>query len=129
MPLSQDYIQKYKGLYLQTARNYVENMQGFISSLLKGDQSINAIKQVHIDAHSLKSQSQLMGYDNIAKICEIIEYLFNKDENENVHVKHEVLIRIQSDLTRLLDSMNEIEAHDKEIDLTDRISELEKAKE
>ncbi len=128
MALSQEDVVKYKKLYLQTARNYLENMQASISYLLKGEQIQIAVKQVHIDAHSLKSQSQIMGYNNIAKISEIIEYLFNKDEKENVHVNHDVLIKIQSDITRLQDSMNEIETQGKELDLTDRINELEQAK-
>ncbi len=129
MPLSQDDVQKYKKLYLQTARNYLENMQACISFLLKGEQTHATIKQVHLDAHSLKSQSQMMDYTNIAKISEIIEYLFNKEEKENVEVKHHLLIRIQSDITRLFDSMNEIEASGNELDLTERINDLEKVKE
>lgn len=124
--LSKTDIHKYKKLYLQTARNYVENMQEYISFLLKGEQTPNAIKQVHIDAHSLKSQSQLMGYENIAKISELIEHLFNKQGDENAEIDHGILIRIQSDLARLTDSFNEIESSEKEIDLADRITELEK---
>ncbi len=128
MPLSDDDVRKYKKLYLETARNYLKNMQACISMLLKNEQLHPTIKQVHLDAHSLKSQSQLMGYNQIAKISEIIEYLFNKEETEGVHVTHPVLIKIQSDVTRLFDSMNEIEAHGKELDLTERINELEQAK-
>ncbi len=128
MSLSSDDIRKYKKLYLQTARNYLENMQSHISFLLKGEQIHLAIKQIHLDAHSLKSQSQIMGYYNIAKIAEIIEYLFNKEEKENVNIKHHVLITIQSDISRLLDSLIEIENLGRELDLTDRINELEKAK-
>lgn len=126
--LSQDDIQKYKALFLQTARNYLQNMQLNISFLLKGEQQIIAIKQIHIDAHSLKSQSQVMGYINIAKIAEIIEYIFNKEEKESIEMKKEVLIRIQADISRLHDSLTEIEKKDKELDLGDIISELEKVK-
>lgn len=128
MSLSQDDVLKYKKLYVQTAKNYLENMQLNISYLLKGEQIQEAIKQVHIDAHSLKSQSQMMGYDNFSKISEIIEFLFNRDEKENIQVPNEVLIKIQSDISRLMDSLVEIENNGKEIDLADRIVELEKLK-
>lgn len=128
MPLSEDDIIKYKKLYLETAKNYMENMQLNVSYLLKGEQRENATKQVHIDSHSLKSQSQIMGYINIAKISEIIEYLFNKEEKENIQVPNEVLIKIQSDIARLQDSLKEIEQNGKELDLSDRITELEKIK-
>ena len=82
MLLSQDDINKYKPLYLSTAKDYLKNMQIHISNLLKNEQKEIAIKQIHIDAHSLKSQSQVMGYNNISKISEIIEHNFNKYEKE-----------------------------------------------
>lgn len=126
MPLSPDDIIKYKKLYLQTARNYIENMQLNISFLLKKEQADTAVKQVHIDSHSLKSQSQMMGYNHIAKISEIIENLFNKQENENAKVNKDILIQIQSDLSRLHDSLTEIEKQGKELDLTGVINKLEK---
>ena len=126
MPLSADDILKYKNLYLQTARNYLQNMQLNISFLLKKEQAEAAVKQVHIDAHSLKSQSQMMGYNHVAKISEIIEKLFNKRENENAQVNKDVLIQIQADLSRLQDSLTEIEKQGKELDLTGVICKLEK---
>lgn len=126
MPLSADDILKYKNLYLQTARNYLQNMQLNISFLLKKEQAESAVKQVHIDAHSLKSQSQMMGYNHVAKISEIIEKLFNKRENENAQVNKDVLIQIQADLSRLQDSLTEIEKQGKELDLTEVIKKLER---
>jgi chemotaxis protein histidine kinase CheA len=128
MQLSQDDRIKYKALYLQTARNYLQNMQLNISFLLKGEQIKIAIKQVHMDAHSLKSQGQIMGYNHIAKVSEIIENLFNKQENENSQVNKDVLIQIQADLCRLQDSLTEIEKMGKELDLTEVINKLEKVK-
>ena len=128
MPLSDIDIIKYKKLYLETAKNYLENMQLNISFLLKGEQIKNAIKQVHIDAHSLKSQSKIMGYENFATLTEIIEYLFNKEEKENIIMPNDLLIKIQSDITGLMDSLKEIEQTGKELDLSASIIELEKFK-
>lgn len=126
MPLSPDDIIKYKNLYLQTARNYLENMQLNISFLLKKEQAETALKQVYIDAHSLKSQSQIMGYNHVAKVSEIIENIFNKRGNENTSVNKNTLILIQADLSRLQDSLTEIEKHGKELDLTGVIKKLER---
>ena len=128
MQLPQEDINKYKPLYLQTAKNYLENMQAHISNLLKDEQRGDAVKQIHIDAHSLKSQSQVMGYNNISKTCELIEYIFNKEEKENIEIKHDTLIKIQKAITQLSDSMTQIEKTGKELDLTEIINELEKAK-
>lgn len=126
MPLSHSDIQKYKKLFLQSANNYAENMQENIAFLINRQHVFTAIKQVHLDAHSLKSQSTLMGYGQMAKLAEIIEFLFNKEEKEGEHIKHSVLIKIQADVARLIDSLKEIEKNDREMDLTDRIEELEK---
>lgn len=126
MSLSQEDVLKYKSLYLQTARNYLQNMQLNISFLLKKEQTKIALKQVHIDAHSLKSQSQLMGYKHVAKIAEIIEDLFNKEEKEDVQIRKDLLIQIQADLSRLHDCLTEIEKQGKELDLTEVIKKLEK---
>lgn len=126
MPLSPDDIIKYKKLYLQAARNYLQNMQLNISFLLKEERAEAAVKQVQLDAHSLKSQGQIMGYNHIAKISEMIEKLFNKRENENAPVNKDMLIQIQADLSRLHDSLTEIEKQGKELDLTEVIAKLEK---
>lgn len=128
MALSSDDIIKYKNLYLQTARNYLQNLQLNISFLLKKEQADTAIKQAHIDAHSLKSQSQMMGYNHIAKVSEIIEYIFNRQEKENAQIRKDVLIQIQADLSRLQDSLAEIEKQGKELDLSVVIDKLEKLK-
>ena len=128
MLLSQDDINKYKTLYLSTAKDYLKNMQMHISHLLKSEQKEVAITQIHIDAHSLKGQSQVMGYNNIAKISEIIEYTFNKNEKENIEVKHDTLIKIQKALSALLDSTTQIEKTGKELDLKEIINKLEETK-
>jgi len=128
MALSNQDKQKYNKLYIQTARNYLENMRTSLSKLIKDQDILETVKQVHIDAHSLKSQSQMMGHQHIAKISEIIEHLFNKSEQDDIHIPQKILIILQSDVTRLLDSLDEIEANGKELDLTDRVEELEKIK-
>lgn len=128
MPVSQSDILKYKNIYLKAARNYLQNMQLNISFLLKEEQSEIAIKQIYIDAHTLKSQGQIMGYKHIAKASEIIENIFNNLKDKNGQINKDILIQIQADLTRLHDSFTEIEKNGKELDLKDVISKLEKIK-
>lgn len=128
MSLSEDDVKKFKSLYIETARNYLQNMQSDISCLLKGQQKSTYVKQIHIDAHSVKSQSQIMGYCEIAKISEIIESLFSKIEKENMEISFPFLIRIQINLTKVLDSISEIESQGNELDLTNTIQELESIK-
>lgn len=122
--MSQDDVIRYKNLYLQVARNYLQNMQVNISFLLKEGKAEAAERQVQLDAHSLKSQGQIMGYNHIAKISEIIENLFNKDNN--IKVTKDILIQIQADMCMLQDSLTEIEKNGKELDLSEVVTKLEK---
>lgn len=128
MALSQEDIQKYKSLFLQTARSYLQNMQAQISLLLKGDQKPDSIVQLHRDAHSLKSQCQIMGYKNLGELSEIFENIFGKHENERTDAARDVLVKLQSELARMSDSLDEIEKNDKELDLSDRVEGLSQYK-
>lgn len=124
MALSQDDIQKYKTLYLQTARNYLLSLQSQISDLLKGIQKSESIAQAHIDAHSLKSQSQIMGFKNLGEMSEIMESIFNKHDNEKSDVPRDLLVKLQSEIARMSDSLDEIEKSGQELDLSDRVEGL-----
>lgn len=128
MSLSKDDVNKFKSLYVETARSYLQNMQSHISYLLNEQQVSSSVRQVHLDAHSIKSQSQIMGYVEIAKISEAIESLFNRIEKENLEMGTPFLVRIQINLTKVLDSINEIEKQGKEMDLTAVVKELENIK-
>lgn len=128
MALSQEDIQKYKTLFLQTARSYLQSMQAHISLLLKGNQKQESISQIHRDAHSLKSQCQIMGYKNLGELSEIFENIFDKHEKEKTDAARDVLIKLQSEIARMLDSLDEIEKNNKELDLSDRVQGLSQYK-
>lgn len=66
-------LANYKTLYLQTAKEYVDKMSASLDQLLDDASSNEALNNLHIASHSLKSQSQVMGFIDIANICLNIE--------------------------------------------------------
>ena len=66
-------LSDYKNIYLQTAREYVNGMLSAYSKLSKNSQDKEAVIVIHLSAHSLKGQSQIMGFTNIVNLCEGVE--------------------------------------------------------
>lgn len=67
----------YKSIYLKTAKDYVRNMFESRKSLENNPKDKDAVNNLHIASHSLKSQSQVMGFTDIANISFSIEKTSN----------------------------------------------------
>jgi two-component system chemotaxis sensor kinase CheA len=124
MSLSEDDQQKYKSLYLQTARQYVKELH--VNLLRAQSKKITAddLASLHRAAHSLKGQSEMMAYTKIGSLSALFEDLFFAVIGEKI-VLTEVLIK------KLLDSveamnfcLDEIENKNDEIDLSSNIDDL-----
>ena len=63
----------YKNIYLATAREYIDIMSSCLAKLADNLQDTDALKALHIASHSLRSQSQVMGYTDIASVSAMIE--------------------------------------------------------
>ncbi len=66
-------LSDYKNIYLQTAKEYIEKMSVSLDQLSSDISNKDALNNLHIASHSLKSQSQVMGFTDIADICLNIE--------------------------------------------------------
>ena len=66
-------LSDYKDLYVKTAKEYVVSLLENANRLTQNPQDKDAISAIHMSSHSLKSQSQVMGYNEIANICLSIE--------------------------------------------------------
>ncbi|MBI2028152.1 MAG: Hpt domain-containing protein [Candidatus Levybacteria bacterium] len=66
-------LSDYKEIYFETAREYVKNLFKSSAELEKDFSNIDALKQLHISAHSLRSQSHVMNYMKIAGFAQSIE--------------------------------------------------------
>jgi chemotaxis protein histidine kinase CheA len=63
----------YKNIYLQTAKEYLNNIKSGYLKLSANSQDKEAISAIHVSSHSLGGQSQIMGFTDIAKLSADIE--------------------------------------------------------
>lgn len=66
-----DDLSKYKDLYLKTAKEYLSKIDVSFESSSTNPQQ--AVEDLYIDVHSLRGQSNTMGYIAAAKLCEPVE--------------------------------------------------------
>lgn len=66
-------LSDYKNIYLQTAKEYINNLSMGYSKLSVNPSDNEAINTIHISSHSLRSQSQVMGFSAIADLSGNIE--------------------------------------------------------
>ncbi len=71
--MAQVNLADYKNLYLHTAREYIDRISVCLDELVKNALDKEALNNLHIASHSLRSQSQVMGFENVAGICLGIE--------------------------------------------------------
>lgn len=71
--MGQTDLGKYKGIYLQTAKEYIEKIIASLNRLSEDTFNKNALNDLHISSHSLRSQSQVVGLAEIANACLDIE--------------------------------------------------------
>lgn len=118
-------LSSFKGLYLKTARDYIVSMKDNVDRLKANHQDQQAITDMHIIAHSLKSQSLVMGYSKMGKGSEQIEKIFSAIKNGGKVVTPILLDQISSVIEKFIESLSHIETTDTEIDTSKNITELE----
>lgn len=94
-------LSNYKALYFQTAKEYVNSLLAGCDKLINNLQDKDAINQIHIASHSLKSQSQVMGYGDIANICLNIEKISNDALQGVVQLSNEAILNIKKEVEKL----------------------------
>lgn len=106
--MSPDDVAKYKSLYIETARKYLIELRENVA-LLQSEESHDAIRTCHIAAHSLKSQSAVIGYTQISTISSTIEALFRAKEEGTGELDSAALEQVQHDVEKMLALVEEIE--------------------
>lgn len=97
-------LSNYKTLYTQTAKEYVNSLLAGCDKLVSDSKNKEAISQIHISSHSLKSQSQVMGFTDIANICLNIEKMSDDALKGIVQLNNENI----SEIKKSVEKLNEI---------------------
>ncbi len=118
-------LSSFKGLYLQTAREYIKKIAQNLEILSKHPGNLDAINTIYISAHSLGTQSTLTGYKNVESVCGVIEQIFLKIKEGKADISQELLTALKHSLPKLTNCIDSIEKDDREIDLSGIINRLE----
>lgn len=95
-------LSDYKNIYLQTAKEYIDKIKSSYLRLSTNFQDNEAINTIHLSSHSLKSQSQVMGFASVADLCANIEKISNDILNKAISVNSEFL----NFLKKVVDELN-----------------------
>lgn len=117
-------LSDYKTLYLSTARDYILQMKSSLQTLENASGDTAAKEILHRSAHSLKSQSLVMGYKTTGELSHQIEVYGRliKDGTKDVLSHH--LKAITKSVEMLDNSLQTIDISGIEIDLTEATEEL-----
>jgi chemotaxis protein histidine kinase CheA len=118
---------KFKALYLSTARDYIKSLSRDFQSLLQEPNNPNYISQIRINAHSVKGQSNAMGYTHIATVSHMIEEVARRCIEDQKAITQSEIYAMQSSLSSLSSALDTVEREDHEVDLTQIENELKGA--
>lgn len=119
-------INEYKKLYITTARDLLGVMNHALSAMKIDRCEQEAINDFHRAAHSLKSQSLVMGYTQTGLASKILEQLFRDLKDQLTCATPEILSLIEKTVKKLHQSIENIENQQGEIDLTEETEHLSK---
>lgn len=94
-------LSDYKSLYIQTAIEYVGKISASLNQLSNDILNKEALNNLHISSHSLKSQSQVMGFIDIANICLGIEKMSDDALKGIVQLNNENILEIKESVGKL----------------------------
>lgn len=118
-------LSSYKKLYIQTAKEYVKTLAKSCRRLLENANDSSALGDMYISSHSLRTQSEVMGYTKIATITGMLEKIIKKHLDGNGQISSKLLEVINDASKDLQVSLQYIEKEDKEKDLTTVFKKLE----
>ena len=118
-------LSSYRDIYLQTAKEYVNSLLEACSELKQNLSDKDALDSLHIGSHSIRSQSQVMGYTNTANLAGIIEKIARKVLDGKHKMSQELVGNMKEGAVEISLSLDTIEKENKEKDLSMSAKKLE----
>lgn len=112
-------LSSYKNLYIETAKVYLHNLEKDIEILSKDPKDNYALQDTYICAHSLKSQSAVMGFIEVETLSQVIERLFHDIRENKIMLTGELLTLLKHALHGLNRSILHIEKDNTEENLSE----------
>jgi len=117
MPLSQDDRKTYKDLYIKTATDYVKQLQKDLQQLRVGKETSDIIDSIHRCAHSLRGQSDMMGYPSMKDISSMLEKIFDAKKVSKMVFSDEVLKIFENAVKAMEECLTSIQKSGEESDV------------
>lgn len=114
----------YKDLYLQTSKEYLQELNSSLLKLEKDPLDKTAIEDIFRSAHSLKSQSAAMGYTSTAFLCHTIEDVFYEIKEDKLVINSDIADVLFSAFDNLSSSIESIEKNNQELDSAQLVEKL-----
>ena len=118
-------LSEFKNLYLSTAKEYIQAMNKGLEVLRTDPTNKDEIEIIHRSAHSLKSQSLVMGYESTGRLAHAIEVIFRELHDSEGTLLDNVRENVEKSLVGLDASIKQIEITGQEQNLVDLISLLQ----
>lgn len=119
-------LSEYRDLYISTARSYIDDVQKNLATLKKDGSNKKALEVIHRSAHSLKSQSKVMNFDEAALMCESIEHIFQKIIEKGSEAESDLLIDAEGAFLKFEAFIDSVESGKESVDLSKIVASLKK---
>ena len=117
-------LSQYTDLYLQTSKEYLQALNHALLTLEKEPSNQTAIEEIFRNAHTLKSQSAAMGFEQTGFLCHAVEDVFFEIKQGSLQVTPELADELFSAFDGLTQSIARIEAEGTETDLSSLAEKL-----
>lgn len=124
MPLTAEDQAKYRSLYFTTAKPYVQELQNALNTLLQGNMDEAQKEVAHRSAHSLKSQSEMMGFHQVSQLSALLEHIFQAHVDKTLELTPDLLQKMKTAADALAEAIQKLENDETEPDLSAQKDDL-----
>lgn len=117
MPLTADDQAKYRSLYFSTAKPYIRELQSAMKEFTSGKVEDEKLTTAHRSAHSLTSQSKMMGFEKISSVTSLLEHILRAKIENELELHEELVKAMENAVTKVSEAVELLEAGEAEIDL------------
>lgn len=119
-------LSQYRELYLKTSQDLITEMKAQLTQLQATLKNAQAVESFHRAAHSLKSQSLVMGYQQIGTVNRQLEALFLLFKQGELSITSEYIQMVTNIVEHIENALIEIDKSEHEPDLEVDIETLKK---
>lgn len=116
-------LNDYRELYNSTAKKYLTILKQFVAKK-QGNLDEFYLKEAHRAAHSLKSQSLVMGYNQLGQLCKNIEFFMKTKLDQQTALSVHQMARLTDLVKTIEQSLETIEKTGQELTIAEDIAEL-----